>query len=46
MFEKAAVSNLIRDVLYTDIPDSMFDNINYYRETIFSHVYMHYKEVA
>ena len=43
---KAAVQNLIRDELYQNIPDSMFDQLNHYREVIYEHVYTHYREVA
>ena len=43
---QAAVQNTIRDILYSDIPDSMFSRLNYYREAIYEHVYTHYKDVA
>ena len=43
---RAAVDVLIRDVLYEEIPDSMFDRIDTYRQAIYEHVYTHYKGVA
>lgn len=43
---RATVQNLIRDELYMNIPDSMFDQLEHYREVIFEHVYTHYKEAA
>ncbi len=43
---RAAVSVLIRDELYMNIPDSMFDQLDHYREAIYEHVYTHYREVA
>ena len=43
---RATVQNLIRDELYMNIPDSMFDQLDHYREVIYEHVYTHYKEVA
>ena len=43
---QAAVQNTIRDILYSDIPDSMFGRLNDYREAIYEHVYTHYKDVA
>ncbi len=43
---KATVQNLIRDELYMNIPDSMFDQLDHYREVIYEHVYTHYREVA
>ena len=43
---KAVVQNLIRDTLYVSIPDSMFNQLNHYREVIYEHVYAHYKQVA
>lgn len=36
---RATVQNLIRDELYMNIPDSMFDQLDHYREVIFEHVY-------
>ncbi len=43
---RATVDNIIRDVLYAEIPDSMFDRLDTYRKLIFEHVYSHYKGVA
>ena len=43
---RATVQNLIRDELYMSIPDSMFDQLDHYREVIYEHVYTHYKEAA
>ena len=43
---RATVQNLIRDELYMNIPDSMFDRLDYYREAIYEHVYTHYREAA
>jgi type I restriction enzyme R subunit len=43
---KATVQNLIRDELYMNIPDSMFDQLDHYREVIYEHVYTHYKEAV
>lgn len=43
---RAAVDILIRNVLYEEIPDSMFDRLDAYRKAIYEHVYTHYKEAA
>ena len=43
---RAAVEVLIRDVLFEEIPDSMFNRLEAYRKAIFEHVYTHYKGVA
>ena len=43
---RSVVDNVIRDVLWSDIPDSMFDRIDDYRRLLYEHVYTHYKEVA
>lgn len=43
---QAVIRNLIRDTLYTDIPDSMFSRLDAYRTAIYEHVYTHYKGVA
>ena len=43
---RAAVDILIRNVLYEEIPDSMFDRLDEYRTAIFEHVYTHYKQAA
>ena len=36
----------IRDELYMNIPDSMFDRLDYYREAIYEHVYTQYRQAA
>ena len=43
---RAAVDVLIRNVLYEEIPDSMFDRLEAYRKAIYEHIYTHYKEAA
>ena len=43
---RAAVDILIRNVLYEEIPDSMFDRFDAYRRAIYEHVYTHYKQAA
>jgi len=43
---RATVQNLIRDELYMNIPDCMFDQLDHYREAIYEHVYTHYKGAA
>lgn len=43
---RAAVDILIRNVLYEEIPDSMFDRLEAYRKAIYEHIYTHYKNVA
>ncbi|MBQ6133655.1 MAG: type I restriction endonuclease subunit R [Lachnospiraceae bacterium] len=43
---RAAVDVLIRDVLFEEIPDSMFNRLEAYRKAIFEHIYTHYKGVA
>ena len=43
---RAAVEILIRDVLFVEIPDSMFNRLEAYRKAIFEHIYTHYKGVA
>lgn len=43
---RAAVDILIRNVLYEEIPDSMFDRLDAYRRAIYEHVYTHYKQAA
>ena len=40
---RAAVDILIRNVLYEEIPDSMFDRLEAYRKAIYEYVYTHYK---
>ena len=43
---RAAVDILIRDILFEEIPDSMFDRLDAYRRAIYEHVYTHYKQAA
>ena len=43
---RAAVDILIRDILFEEIPDSMFDRLDTYRRAIYEHVYTHYKQAA
>lgn len=43
---RATVDNMIRDILYAEIPDSMFDRLDAYRKAIFEHFYSHYKGAA
>ena len=43
---RAAVDILIRNVLYEQIPDSMFDRLEEYRKAIYEHIYTHYKQAA
>ena len=43
---RAAVDIVIRNVLYEEIPDSMFECLEAYRSFIFEYVYAHYKEIA
>ena len=43
---RAVVENTIRDVLWRDIPDSMFDRLETYRKAIYEHIYTHYREAA
>ena len=43
---RAAVDVLIRNVLYEEIPDSMFDRLEVYRKAIYEHVYTHYRQAA
>ena len=43
---RAAVDILIRNILYQEIPDSMFDRLEAYRSAIYEHVYTHYRVVA
>ena len=40
---RAAIDILIRNVLYEEIPDSMFDRLEAYRKAIYEYVYTHYK---
>ena len=43
---RATMQNLIRDELYMSIPDSMFDQLDHYREVVYEYVFSHYKEAA
>ena len=43
---RAAVDILIRDILFEEIPDSMFDHLDAYRRAIYEHVYTHYKQAV
>ncbi|MBR6228320.1 MAG: type I restriction endonuclease subunit R [Eubacterium sp.] len=43
---RAAVDVLIRDVLFEEIPDSMFDRLEAYRKAIYEHIYKYYKHAA
>ena len=40
---RAAVDVLIRNVLYEQIPDSMFERIDEYRRNLYEYFYTHYK---
>ena len=40
---RAAVDVLIRNVLYEQIPDSMFDRLDEYRRNLYEDFYTHYK---
>lgn len=43
---KAAVDNLIRDILWANLPDSYGEMISEYRHRVYEFVYTRYKEVA
>ena len=43
---RAVVENTIRDVLWSEIPDSMFDRLESYRKAIYEHIYTHYRDAA
>ena len=43
---RAAVEVVIREVLWSDIPDSMFDRLEAYQRAIYEHVYTHYRNLA
>lgn len=43
---RSVVDNTIRDILWQEIPDSMFNRLDVYRREIYEYVYSHYKEVA
>ena len=42
----AAVEVVIHDILYTDIPDSMYDRLEVYQKAIYEHIFTHYREAA
>lgn len=43
---RASVDNIIRDVLFAEIPDCMFDRIDDYRKSVYEHVFTHFKQAA
>ena len=43
---RAEVDVLIRNVLYEEILDSMFDRLKAYRKAIYEHIYTHYNQAA
>ena len=43
---RAVVDVLIRNVLYEELPDSMFERLETYRKAIYEHVFIHYKQAA
>lgn len=43
---RSVVDNTIRDILWQEIPDSMFSRLDAYRREIYEYIYSHYKEVA
>ena len=43
---RATVDVVIRNVLFERMPDSMIDRMNEYRNMIFEHIYVHYKDVS
>ena len=43
---RAAIDILIRNILYQEIPDSMFDHLDTYRASLYEHVYTHYKSAS
>lgn len=43
---RAAADILIRNVLYEEIPDSMFDRLEAYRKAAYEQIYTHYKQAA
>jgi type I restriction enzyme R subunit len=43
---RADVDILIRDILFAEIPDSMFDRMDAYRRAIYEYVYTHFKSAA
>lgn len=43
---RAAVDILIRNILCEEIPDSMFEQLDSHRKSIYEYVFTHYKKVA
>ena len=43
---RAAVEVVIRNILWNDIPESMFERLEMYQRKIYEYVYSHYKEAA
>ena len=43
---RAQIYNDIRDILYIDIPDSMFERLDDYRNAVFEYVCTYYRESA
>ena len=43
---RAAVEVVIRNVLWNDIPESMFERLETYQRKIYEYIYSHYKDVA
>lgn len=43
---KAAVDNVIRNMLYAELPDQYLPNINEYRRRVYEYVYTRYKDAA
>ena len=43
---RAAIEITIRNVLWEDIPERMFDKLDAYQRLIYEYVYTHYRETA
>lgn len=43
---RAAVDILIRNILYEQIPDSLFSQLDTYRKTIYEYVFTHFKQAV
>ena len=43
---RAQVSNLIRDTLFEELPDSVYPQMDEYRKALYEHIYTHYPDVA
>lgn len=43
---RAQVSNLIRDTLFEELPDSVYPKMEEYRKALYEHIYTHYPDVA